>query len=407
MEIPDGWKRLPLGDLFEFKNGYNTDKSAYGSGTPFVNVMEVFNTDKLVVEDIVGKVTASQEHLELFSVVYGDVLFNRTSETPEDIAMATTYMADDKAIFGGFVIRGRQITKSLLAEYCVYCFQSSSIRKAMISRGQGAIRSNIGQKDLNKVALLFPPLKEQRRIAEILGTWDRAIAATEALIAKSEAQKKALMQQLLTAKRRLAGFEGEWKEVRLGDVFDVLTAPSKTKKIDDTGTKLIVDMGAIDRSSQLVAHKKIVTRTHPLNEGDLVMPKDDIGGGQIIGRVAYIPDSSSYELGDHVYGLRHKSDEAVPLFSYYRINEFEVLKSLRRKANGTAQLGLGKKDVLKQVVSFPSQSEQRAISFVLKGTDGSIQAIQAKLQTLKTEKAALMQQLLTGKRRVKLTEAAA
>ena len=137
------------------------------------------------------------------------------------------------------------------------------------------------------------------------------------------------------------------------------------------------------------------------------MPKDDIGGGQIIGRVAYIPDSSSYELGDHVYGLRHKSDEAVPLFSYYRINEFEVLKSLRRKANGTAQLGLGKKDVLKQVVSFPSQSEQRAISFVLKGTDGSIQAIQAKLQTLKTEKAALMQQLLTGKRRVKLTEAAA
>ena len=65
MEIPDGWKRLPLGDLFEFKNGYNTDKSAYGSGTPFVNVMEVFNTDKLVVEDIVGKVTASQEHLEL------------------------------------------------------------------------------------------------------------------------------------------------------------------------------------------------------------------------------------------------------------------------------------------------------------------------------------------------------
>ena len=136
------------------------------------------------------------------------------------------------------------------------------------------------------------------------------------------------------------------------------------------------------------------------------MPKDDIGGGNIIGRVGVIPENEKYLLADHVYALTpHQTDSQ---FLGYLINSEKVNKSLRRRANGTAQLGLGKKDVQKQAVLIPSDpAEQRAIGEILLSTDQEFDLLSKRLIMLKQEKKALMQQLLTGKRRVQVdTEAA-
>ena len=403
MEIPEGWNELLLQDITAKTISYGIVQAGphVDDGIPYIKSSDL--TPQINLDELQRTSHAIHKKYVRSSVVAGDIVFSLRGDIGAVAIVPTTIKVANLTQGTARIAANESVDTNFLYQL----FKSNILKKAVLRVCKGSTFQEISLKDLRKIKVTLPDTVEQNRIAEILGTWDQAITVTEALIAQSEAQKKALMQQLLTGKRRLPGFEGKWREMKLGDMFDILTSPSKTKKIDDNGTKLIVDMGAIDRSSQLVAHKKIVARTHPLNEGDLVMPKDDIGGGQIIGRVAYIPDSFTYELGDHVYGLRHRTDEAVPLFSYYRINEFEVLKSLRRKANGTAQLGLGKKDVLKQIVSFPSQSEQRAISLILKGADKKIQGLQAKLQTLKTEKVALMQQLLTGKRRVKLTEAAA
>lgn len=275
-------------------------------------------------------------------------------------------------------------------------------KKEFERQAVGSTIKTIGLPYFKKLRVSYPPIAEQRRIAEILSTWDRAIELTEELIATSQAQKKSLMQQLLKGKKRLPGFSGRWRKSTIEELFDIGTGQSKSSQIDDNGRYFIVDMGSIDRESRLCASKPIIDRNAPLREGDLVMPKDDIGGGQIIGRVAYIPNDEDFELGDHVYRLRRKKPEVDPKYFYYLINADHVRLSLRRKANGTAQLGLGIKDLRKQVVTFPPLHEQQQISQILDSAFEVMSALRLKLEKLKSERSALMQELLTGKRRVTL-----
>lgn len=135
--IPDGWKKTSLGSFMVFKNGVNANKEAYGKGIKFVNVMDIFRNNCLDSDDIVGSVEITDKQLEDYSVVHGDILFNRTSETHEEIANSSVYLGENKISFGGFVIRGRQTKQLLLPEYAKYCFKADTIRKEIIRRSQG------------------------------------------------------------------------------------------------------------------------------------------------------------------------------------------------------------------------------------------------------------------------------
>ena len=164
-------------------------------------------------------------------------------------------------------------------------------------------------------------------------------------------------------------------------------------------------MGAISRDGKFIPSKRTSITTDYLEVGQLVMPKDDIGGGNIIGRTAYIDQGMKYVLGDHVFKLT--ITDGCSLFIHYLINHETVNKNLRRKANGTAQLGLSKKDVIKQVIFVPLDiMEQRKIASVLFIADKEIENHQKQLVASKEQKKGLMQQLLTGKKRLKLDEPA-
>lgn len=208
-KIPEGWRLKRLGELFDFKNGLNAEKAHYGSGIKFANVMDVFRGPQLRTSQILGSMQATEDQVAIFSLRFGDVLFNRTSETDDEIALSTVYLDTGPAVFGGFVIRARPKGSELDAEYCAYAFSSEAVRREMIRRGQGAIRSNIGQGDLCTVPILLPPLPEQRWIAEILSSRDRALDAMQAQLRALYQEKAALMQQLLTGKRRVAAVESE------------------------------------------------------------------------------------------------------------------------------------------------------------------------------------------------------
>uniref|UniRef100_UPI00262CD617 restriction endonuclease subunit S n=1 Tax=uncultured Halomonas sp. TaxID=173971 RepID=UPI00262CD617 len=218
--IPEGWRLVSLGDCFEFKNGINADKDSYGHGVKFVNVMDVFASRELRYENLINSVSVTDKQKKDYSVLRGDVLFNRTSEVVEEIAFASVYCDDEPAVFGGFVIRGRRKGQSISERFSVYLFGSSSFRRQAIKSCQGVVRGNIGQKDLAKISLYLPPLNEQKKIASILSTWDEAITTSERLIEASQQQRHALMQQLLTGKRRLPGFavHAGWRHEKYGDV---------------------------------------------------------------------------------------------------------------------------------------------------------------------------------------------
>lgn len=395
----DGWTECKLGELFEFKNGLNAEKAAYGDGTPFVNVMDVFGNDTLTADLIRGKMKTSAKQESEYSVKHGDVLFNRTSETFDEVAMSAVYLDCTPAVFGGFVIRARPTKKNLDPHFCAYFFQSNSFRKELISRGQGAVRANIGQKDLATVPALVPPVPEQRRIAEILSTWDRAIATTEKLIANSEAQKKALMQRLLTGKKRLPGFSGAWEHHAFGRFAHTVRNKVDPRSLRDDVPGIELEhieaesgrlLGTCQANAQ-VSLKTPFTRKNVL-----------YGKLRPYLRKFFKPDFDGV-CSTEIWALAAKPDLCTPEFLHLLVQSPTFAGAVDVSSGSKmprADWGI----VAVTIFAIPSVKEQTAIAGILRDADRAIEVHESQLTALRQEKSALMQQLLTGKRRVKLPE---
>jgi len=197
------WLRVQLGDLFDFRNGVNAEKRAYGRGIQFINVLEVITRPHLTAEHVPGRVLLARGVQENFSVRRGDVLFNRTSETQGEVALASAYIDDAPMVFGGFVIRGRPKAQRLDALYAGYGLRAPEVRQQLVARGQGAIRSNVGQAELSAVEVRLPCVREQQAIAAVLSDMDTELTALEARREKTRQLKQGMMQALLTGRIRL------------------------------------------------------------------------------------------------------------------------------------------------------------------------------------------------------------
>lgn len=246
--------------------------------------------------------------------------------------------------------------------------------------------------------LAVPPLPEQRAIAQALSDVDALLDGLDRLISKKRDLKQAAMHELLTGKTRLPGFNGEWEVKRLRDVFTITAGKSKSAYVVEDGDFWVCDMGAVSIEGRLIVSKRTNYRGNFLKQGDLIMPKDDIGGGNIIGKVGYIDANDTYILGDHVYSLR--ALDGNPRLLAYVINSHRVNSELRKKVIGSAQLGLGRKSVNEQEIQFPPLPEQTAIASVLSEMDGELAVLKQRREKTLMIKKGMMQELLTGRVRL-------
>lgn len=174
-EFTDEWEKHSLSEYLEFKNGLNPDVKRIGYGIPFISVMDILSEGAILYDNIRGKVDATKKEIECFGVKYGDLLFQRSSETLEDVGRANVYMDNRTAIYGGFVIRGRKIG-NYDPLFFKYLLDSPLARKRTRRMGAGAQHFNIGQEGLSKIFLNFPSIEEQRKIAGLLYLLDDRIA---------------------------------------------------------------------------------------------------------------------------------------------------------------------------------------------------------------------------------------
>lgn len=213
-QLLTGQKRLPgfngegenvsLGELFTFKNGLNKAKEFFGHGTPIVNYMDVFRDSKIYCASIEGRVALSPQEIKNFAVQKGDVLFTRTSETPEEIGMASVVLDKPyQTVFSGFVLRGRPKNNKLCDQFKSYCFRSEFVRAQIVSKASYTTRALTNGRILSAVMLPIPSLPEQTAIAAILSDMDVEIAALEQKRDKTRLLKQGMMQELLTGKIRL------------------------------------------------------------------------------------------------------------------------------------------------------------------------------------------------------------
>jgi type I restriction enzyme S subunit len=396
-KIPVDWEEKTLGQLFDFKNGINASKSSYGIGVKFINVMEIIYHNSLTSDMIPGNVKISDKQIRDFLVKRGDVLFNRTSETTEEIGLAAVYLGDEEVVFGGFVIRGVPKDNTLDDEYKKYCFYSDSVRYQIIKGGQGAIRSNIGQGDLEKVKLITPPLPEQKAIAHVLGLIDSAINSNNQLIAQKELQKKWLMQQLLSEK--LIVKNEKWcksgvRKVTIGEISEVNMGQSPDSSYyNEIGEGLPLIQGNADLKSRLSIERIYTTQlTKTCDQGDIIMTVR-----APVGAIGIASKNSC--IGRGVCALKPINIDSS-YFYYLMLNYEETWKRLEQGSTFTA---VNSSDIFHfSLFIINSPEEQAAIAEVLQSADKEIQLLKSKTEKLRGQKKGLMQVLLTGRKRLRI-----
>ena len=192
----DSLKNICLSELLSFQNGINADSDKYGKGIKYISVGDIINNDYITYDCIKGKVDISQKELNNYLVENGDILFQRSSETFEDIGNANVYLDEQPCTFGGFVIRGKKIGE-YDPKYLNYLLKSPNARKQVIRLGAGAQHYNINQESLNKIILSFPSAKEQEKISQFLTKIEEQIQLQNKIIDDLVLQKKYVISSLL------------------------------------------------------------------------------------------------------------------------------------------------------------------------------------------------------------------
>jgi type I restriction enzyme, S subunit len=386
-------KRLET--LGSFKKGKGITKDELvDTGLPCVRYGEIYTVHDIKINKFYSFIS-SETAVNSKEIHYGDILFAGSGETIEDIGKAVAYLGNEKAFAGGDIVI--LSTKPAVDPiYCVYALQSNSANKQKRRLGQGQQVVHISQTELSKIEIPLPSIPEQRAIAACLGTWDKAIAATTALIAQKELRKKWLMQQLLTGKKRLKGFEKKkWVKLGAGEIFRNISTKGHPGETLLSATQ---DRGMIPR--------------HDL-EARVTMPSGDTSSFKLV------------EPGDFVISLR--SFQGGLEYSYYRglvSPAYTVLKPIKEIIDefykyyfkstdfvghlATAVIGIrdGKQisydDFCFVKVPYPSVSEQNEIAKVLLTADQEIRDLYDLFHNLQRQKDGLMQKLLTGKERLKV-----
>ncbi|WP_326547300.1 restriction endonuclease subunit S [Mycolicibacterium sp. ND9-15] len=415
---PDDWQDISLGDLLTFSNGINADKSVYGSGVPFANVLEVITYESLRAQDIPGRIELPRKILQRYEVRRGDILFNRTSETQDEVGISSVYLADEPIVFGGFVFRGRPVTDAMAVNYSKYALRAAYVRDQIISRGQGGIRANIGQRDLKSVVLRIPSLKEQRAIAEVLDDAASQLKTLEHLIEKKQAIKQGMMQQLLTGKARLPGFSARWQQVRLGDHVSYLkVVPLSRAQLDADSPLRYLHYGDIHtRAGVLVdtsqeqmprAPVSLARDADRLKVGDLVFvdaSEDLVGVGKSV-EITATP-REGVVAGLHTIAARFDKTVLADGFKAYLQFIPDFRDALLRLAAGTKVLATNRSHISSITLRIPGIDEQEAIATVLRDCDRELDALGQRLHKARAIKQGMMQELLIGRIRLPVNEVA-
>ncbi len=294
------------------------------------------------------------------------------------------------------------------SKYIYYKLQSENVQRVIIKLAGGSTFSRINLADIRKLKINLPPLPEQKKTAKILSTWDKAITITEQLITNSQRHKKALMQQLLTGKKRLLDehgmrFSGEWLETTLNEIFTFKRGKGLSKDaIINSGKNKCVLYGELyTRYPEVI--DQIISRTNssegmPSKNGDILIPSSTTTSGIDLANATAILEDEVL-LGGDINILRPKTPIS-PVFMSQLLTHIKK-HEIASRAQGITIIHLYGSDLKDLKVDIPRDvKEQQMIARVLSSADQEINTLKQQLNHLKQEKKSLMQQLLTGKRRV-------
>ena len=400
--VPEGWNITKLSDLADVKRGAGSQYLTY--------VDEPDEGIRLIrIGDFLGdnaKFVSHTSDMDRFILKKDDILIAGTGATAGITFEVPAHFEGYAFSYNAPRIRPkRHVDKVFLVNFLT----SDEITKQQRRLFTGNAQPFLDTKAIGGFKIWTPPLPEQRKIADILSTWDAAIEKTEALLATAKAQKRALMQSLLTGKRRFPAFEGQpWKEVRLGDVGLVSSAGVDKKTEDNQPEVRLLNFLDVFRREFIFDAELNHVVTAPsakleqcnVKRGDVFFTPSSETRDEIAIPAVAAEDMEGVCYSYHVVRFRLSEPWDINFRAYvFQTDDF------RRQAYKLGD-GSGQRYVISQgnfrnmTVRVPSIPEQAQIGAILKAASDEIGGFEKQLTKLRTEKKALMQQLLTGKRRV-------
>lgn len=389
---PEGWSSRKFSDVTEIANGQVDPKAE-----PYSEMLHLGPEN---IESGTGQIRACKTSKQL-GLISGKYEFNGEAIVYSKIRPNLNKVC--KPGFNGVCSADMYpiwAKNGLDIDYLYHYMLSPGFYRKAVAMSMRTGMPKINRSDLNAIRMPLPPLTEQRKIARILSTWDKAIATTEQLLSNSKQQKKSLMQQLLTGKKRLPGFKDKrWKEHTLGSLF------SERKESGALGLPLlsvtsnngIINRDDVGRKDTSSADKSKYIRVYP---GDIAYNTMRMWQG-----VSAL--SSMDGIVSPAYTVLTPKSGVKSRYAAYLFKLPIMIHQFYRHSQGLVSdtWNLKYKHFSKIKVAVPETNEQMAIADILSKEDESIRALQRQIEQLRQEKRALMQQLLTGKRRVRTSSA--
>jgi len=393
--IPDEWEAKRLEEIAEIKSGTTPLRSIedyfFKGNIPWVKTTDLNNGLLYETEEKVTQKALDETSLRILPkgtvlvAMYGG--FNQIGRT----ALLTLDATINQALSA--LLLNKTIADNLFILYWLNHNVGSWKRYAASSRKD----PNITSRDVALFQTPLPPLNEQQKIAEILSVWDVAIEKQTLLIEKLELRKRALMQQLLTGKKRIKGFNGKVKKQQLKSYLLEISSRNSNNRINNV-LSVTNSRGFISQSEQF----------------ERVVASEDVSKYKIVrkGQFAYNPSRinvGSLDMLKHVdcgilspmYIVFETNKEHLNSnFLYYHLKSENFTKRIPMYVQGSVRDSLSFDSLTAMKFYIPSLTEQIAIAEILSTADQGIHIAKEKLEQFKKQKKGLMQVLLTGKKRV-------
>ncbi len=385
--VPENWEVVSLPDLVTSgpRNGYSGRSEKNAEGTPTLSLAATSSGHLILNEETVKHLYETISPRSDLFLESGDVLVQRSNTLD---LVGTTVVFDGPSevyVYPDLMMRMRFKDDATAHWFWRYA-NSTDGRRYFVSIAAGSTGSmpKISGERLRKMPLPVPPLPEQCAIATALSDVDALISSLDRLISKKRAIKTAAMQQLLTGKQRLPGFNGKWEVKRLGDVSSI-----------KTGSKNNEDKRGEGRYPFFVRSQTVERINTYSCDGEAILVPGEGGIGNIFHYV-----NGRFDYHQRVYKISDFSAGACGKFIYYSMIQTFNKQATRNSVKATVD-SLRLPTFLEFEFSAPSVDEQTAIATVLSDMDTEISALEARRGKTRQVKRGMMQELLTGRTRLK------
>lgn len=400
--LPKGWSQASLDKITKVIDCKHRTPIYVEDGIPLISPGTI-KWGAIDLDSPSKKVTLKEYEslMDHCKVQIGDLVMSRN----QSVGVASYINTNRPFVLGQDTVLIQPINAE--PKFLFYSLQSLEIQRKIFKLAGGSTFSRINLTDIRKLQVSFPKYQEQQKIAQILSTWDKAIEKLEALIAAKQKRKKALMQQLLTGKKRFVGFDGDWKEYKLEDICQFKKGKGLSKeKLNSEGKFKCVLYGELYTKYKEVI-TNVISKTDDSDSvksvfGDILIPSSTTTTGiDLANAVAILEDNVL--LGGDINILRPNQKKACPEFLAYLLTHIKK-HQIASRAQGITIIHLYGSDIKPIVVKLPRVEEQQKVASILFAADTEIEIHQKQLAALKEQKKGLMQQLLTGKKRVKINK---